>query len=205
MGLNPEQLVEALRAAFGEQVRAATVAHGETTLELHRDDALTVLQALRDQPQFAFNFLMDLSAVDYLGASPRFAVVYHLYSTSQNHRLRVKIRVVESDAWVHSASELWKSANWGERECWDMFGIRFVGHPDPRRILKKHVVQLTPCAPLDAAASGLVVYTQDWRIVRKLTADAATLEHELLVDVADQLPPDGLKRLTRALPHAKIS
>lgn len=77
--------------------------------------------------------------------------------------------------------------------------------PDPRRILKKHVVQLTPCAPLDAAASGLVVYTQDWRIVRKLTADTATLEHELLVDVAAQLPPDGLKRMARALPHAKIS
>ncbi len=74
-----------------------------------------------------------------------------------------------------------------------------------RRILKKHFVQLTPCAPLDATTSGLVVYTQDWRIVRKLTADAATLEHELLVDVAGQLPPDGLKRMTRSLPHIKLS
>ena len=135
MGLNPEQLADQLRETFGERVRAVTVDRGETTLEIHRDDALAVFGALRDQAPFAFNFLMDLTAVDYLGTSPRFAVVYHLYSTTQNHRLRVKIRVVETDAWVHSLTPLWKSANWGERECWDMFGIRFVGHPDPRRIL----------------------------------------------------------------------
>ena len=135
MGLNPEQMAAHLREAFGERVRAVEVDRGEVTLEIHRDDALAVFGALRDQPQLAFNFLMDLTAVDYLGTSPRFAVVYHLYSVAQNHRLRVKIRVVETDAWVHSVTPLWKSANWGERECWDMFGIRFVGHPDPRRIL----------------------------------------------------------------------
>lgn len=135
MGLIADEMVAGLRAAFGERVRAAGVAHGEVTLEIHRDDALEVFRALRDQPQFAFNFLMDVTAVDYLGETPRFAVVYHLYSVSQNHRLRVKIRVVETDAWVHSLTPLWKLANWAERECWDMFGIRFVGHPDPRRIL----------------------------------------------------------------------
>ena len=135
MGLNPEQMAAHLREAFGESVRAVEVDRGEVTLEIHRDDALAVFGALRDEPQLAFNFLMDLTAVDYLGTSPRFAVVYHLYSVAQNHRLRVKIRVVETDAWVHSLTPLWKSANWGERECWDMFGIRFVGHPDPRRIL----------------------------------------------------------------------
>lgn len=135
MGLNPEQMVAQLRDTFGERIRAATTAHGEATVEIHRDDAPAVFAALRDQPAFAFNFLMDVSAVDYLGTSPRFAVVYHLYSVPQNHRLRVKIRVVETDAWVHSLTPLWRSADWGERECWDMFGIRFVGHPDPRRIL----------------------------------------------------------------------
>ena len=77
--------------------------------------------------------------------------------------------------------------------------------PGARRILKRHFVQLTPCAPLDAATSGLVVWTQDWRIVRKLTADAATLEHEIHVDVAGELPVDGLKHMTRALPHIKLS
>jgi NADH-quinone oxidoreductase subunit C len=133
--MNAEEMVASLRQAFGEKVRATQVAHGEATLEIHRDDALEVFRELRDRPEYAFNFLMDVTAVDYLGQSPRFAVVYHLYSLPQNHRLRVKIRVVETDAWVHSLTPLWKLANWAERECWDMMGIRFVGHPDPRRIL----------------------------------------------------------------------
>ena len=133
--MTPEQMAESLRGAFGDKVRAAIVAHGETTLEIHRDDALEVFQALRDRPEFAFNMLCDVTAVDYLGTTPRFAVVYHLHSLTENHRLRVKIRVVETDAWVHSLTPLWKLANWAERECWDMMGIRFVGHPDPRRIL----------------------------------------------------------------------
>lgn len=133
--MTPEEMAASLREAFGEQVRAVDIAHGEATLEIHRDDALAAFGALRDRPEYAFNFLMDVTAVDYLGTSPRFAVVYHLYSLTQNHRLRVKIRVGETDAWVHSLTPLWQSANWGERECWDMLGIRFVGHPDPRRIL----------------------------------------------------------------------
>ena len=90
---------------------------------------------LRDRPELAFNFLIDVTAVDYLGRSPRFEVVYQLFSLPHNHRLRVKIRLAEEDPWVHSLADLWKSANWLEREVWDMFGIRFTGHPDLRRIL----------------------------------------------------------------------
>jgi len=70
-----------------------------------------------------------------LDRSRRFEVVTHLHSLSNNHRLRVKIRVPEDEPWVHSLVPIWKGANWVERECWDMFGIRFVGHPDLRRIL----------------------------------------------------------------------
>lgn len=135
MGLSPEELVARACEAFGDAVQESAVAFGEAQLVLRRDDAPRVFEALRDRPEFAFNFLMDLTAVDYLGTSPRFAVVYHLYSLAQNHRLRVKVRTLGEDAWVHSLSPLWKSANWLERECWDMLGIRFVGHPDPRRIL----------------------------------------------------------------------
>jgi len=68
------------------------------------------------------------------------------------------------------------------------------------RPLKKHFAQLTLCVPLEPAASGLVVFTQDWRVARKLTEDAATLEHEVIVEVAGELPPDGLKRLNRGIP-----
>ena len=69
------------------------------------------------------------------------------------------------------------------------------------RPLKKHFAQLTHCVPLEPSASGLVVFTQDWRVARKLTEDAATLEHEVIVEVAGEMPPDGLKRLNRGIPY----
>jgi NADH-quinone oxidoreductase subunit C len=83
---------------------------------------------------------MDLTAVDYQKYpgredGPRFEVVYHLYSIARNHRVRLKVRVDEDDAVVPTAVPLWPIANWFEREVWDMFGIRFAGHPDLRRLL----------------------------------------------------------------------
>jgi NADH-quinone oxidoreductase subunit C len=95
-----------------------------------------IFRLLKEDPQLDFNFLVDLTAVDYLDKrTPRFEVVYHLYSLSKNHRLRVKIPVAGEDPVVDSLTPLWKGANWLEREVWDMFGIRFRGHPDLRRIL----------------------------------------------------------------------
>ena len=95
-----------------------------------------IFRWLKEDPQLDFNFLADLTAVDYLDKrTPRFEVVYHLYSLSKNHRLRVKIPVAGEDPVVDSLTPLWKGANWLEREVWDMFGIRFRGHPDLRRIL----------------------------------------------------------------------
>jgi NADH-quinone oxidoreductase subunit C len=135
MGLSAEALVARLREVFGERILDAHHDLGDATIVIGRDDALELFRALRDQPEFGFDFLMDVTAVDYLGQLPRFTVVYHLYSSAQNHRLRVKIRVSEDEAWAHSLTPLWKSANWLERECWDLLGIRFVGHPDLRRVL----------------------------------------------------------------------
>jgi NADH-quinone oxidoreductase subunit C len=84
--------------------------------------------------------LMDLTAVDYLKFpgredGPRFDVVYHLYSVAHNHRLRLKVAVEQDEPSVPTATGLWPIANWLEREVWDMFGIRFEGHPDLRRLL----------------------------------------------------------------------
>ena len=135
MGLSGEALVARAREVFGERILDSHANLGDATIVIPREPALEIFQALRDQPEFGFNFLTDATAVDYLGQVPRFTVVYHLYSLAQNHRLRVKIQVPEDEAWVHSLVPLWHSANWLERECWDMLGIRFVGHPDPRRIL----------------------------------------------------------------------
>ena len=79
---------------------------------------------------------MDLTAVDYLNRKDnRFEVVYHFYSLKHNHRLRVKVPVSEDDCTIDSVSSLWKTANWYEREVWDLYGIKFNGHPDMLRIL----------------------------------------------------------------------
>jgi NADH-quinone oxidoreductase subunit C len=93
------------------------------------------LRTLRDDAELRFDLLADLTAVDYLGRTPRFEVVYQLQSIPHRHRLRVKTAVDGPEPQVPTASGVWKSALWAEREAYDMFGIRFAGHPDLRRIL----------------------------------------------------------------------
>jgi len=109
---------------------------GDESITIPRNSLLDVFRFLKEDPKLDFNFLTDITAVDYLGKkTPRFEVVYHLYSLSLNHRLRVKVPVPEEDPAVDSLTPLWKGANWLEREVWDMFGVRFRGHPDLRRVL----------------------------------------------------------------------
>jgi NADH-quinone oxidoreductase subunit C len=128
-------LIEKLKERFGSQLAAAETSHGDEVITVSREAAPAVLHALRDEADFDFNFLMDLTAVDWPVREPRFEVVYQLKSLSRNQRLRVKVPVPGDDAWIPSAVELWKSADWLERECYDMFGITFRDHPDLRRIL----------------------------------------------------------------------
>ena len=118
-----------------------THAHrGDHTAVVSRDAIVDALAFCRDDAALGFDVLMDLTAVDYLTYpgredGPRFDVVYHLYSVTHNHRLRLRVPVEQDDASVPTASTLWPIANWLEREVWDMFGIRFAGHPDLRRLL----------------------------------------------------------------------
>lgn len=129
------KLVDRVRARFGEKILDAHDRLGDETLVIGGDSTLDVHRYLRDDPEMAFSFLTDLSAVDYLGKTPRFEVVTHLFSLPRRHRIRVKAPVDEKDCRLPSLTPLWKSANWLEREVFDMFGIRFDGHPDLRRIL----------------------------------------------------------------------
>jgi NADH-quinone oxidoreductase subunit C len=99
------------------------------------DRLVEVMRFLRDTPELEFEMLTDLTCVDYLGDALRFEMVYHLYSVSRKHRLRIKARVGEPDPHIATLCELWASANWMEREVWDLYGVRFDGHPDLRRIL----------------------------------------------------------------------
>ncbi|MGH2393431.1 MAG: NADH-quinone oxidoreductase subunit C [Candidatus Limnocylindria bacterium] len=133
-------IVGRLRERFGAAIVEGGTPLGEPTVVVGSDALLDVLRCCRDDDGLAFAMLTDLTAVDYLRYpgredGPRFEVVYQLYSLAYNHRLRLKVRVDEDDAVVPTAVALWPIANWLEREVWDMFGVRFDGHPDPRRLL----------------------------------------------------------------------
>jgi NADH-quinone oxidoreductase subunit C len=134
--MTPDALIERLTTLLpAAKPFPPEAARGEAVVILERDGLADALRTLRDHPEIRLEQLSDLTAVDYLGRTPRFEVVYQLYSISLNHRLRVKVPVSDEDAVVPTATGIWKAAIWAEREVWDMFGIRFAGHPDLRRIL----------------------------------------------------------------------
>jgi NADH-quinone oxidoreductase subunit C/D len=126
-----------LQQRFGSAILAQHAAHGDDTLVVQRAAWRDIMRFLRDDPDLRYNFLMDLTAVDYLemGRTPRYEVVAHLYSLPHNHRVRLKAPVPDDDARIDSLMPVWEGANWFEREVYDMFGITFDGHPDLRRIL----------------------------------------------------------------------
>lgn len=132
--------LDALTASLQEAVPGATFERAPS-LDLHptiyasRDHMADVARALRDGPDLSFAFLAELTAIDYHPREPRFELVYILVSIERRHRLRLKVRLHGADARVATVSEVWPAANWLEREVWDLFGIVFVGHPDPRRLL----------------------------------------------------------------------
>ncbi|HRD70754.1 MAG TPA: NADH-quinone oxidoreductase subunit C [Legionella sp.] len=160
-----EYLIEQLNVELGTNITQINLAYDEVTIECTAENIKPLLLELRDREIFAFDELIDLCAVDYLyygeydwetesatenGFSrgverleskayalekPRFAVVYHLLSTQLNHRLRVKLFIDETNLMIPSVHDLWKGANWFEREAYDLYGILFEGHPDLRRIL----------------------------------------------------------------------
>ncbi|MBI3941158.1 MAG: NADH-quinone oxidoreductase subunit C [Acidobacteria bacterium] len=124
-----------LKENFGGALFDLGSAFGDDFAVVHKDRIVEVSQALRDDPDLRYNFLIDVTAVDYPQRRPRFEVVYHFFSLPLRHRVRLKAPVDGSDPEVPSLVPLWKGADWFEREVWDMFGIRFAGHPDLRRIL----------------------------------------------------------------------
>ena len=133
MTVTPE-FQEAVNAALGADVLASSVEHGQLIVTVPAERIVPVLIRLRDDPQFLFEQLIDVCGVDYPDRPQRFEVVYTLLSVSLNRRLRVKV-ATDEDTPVPSAVPVYPSANWFERETWDMYGIFFSDHPDLRRIL----------------------------------------------------------------------
>ena len=126
-----------LLAERSDAVLATHAQHGDATAVVKRESVVEVLRFLRDDDECRFSMLADLTAVDRLeqGGDPRFEVVYHLFSLERKARVRIKAGVPDDDPAIESAIPVWPAADWLEREVWDMYGIRFHGHPRLKRLL----------------------------------------------------------------------
>ena len=107
----------------------------QPTIYISRDELPSVARTLREGPDLRFDFLAELTAIDLWPREPRYELVYILVSIEHRLRLRLKVRLAADDAHISTVTSVWPAANWLEREVWDLFGIVFDGHPDPRRIL----------------------------------------------------------------------
>jgi NADH-quinone oxidoreductase subunit C len=125
--------VAQLNTKFPGSVLGVTEFRGDTTVLVKKDEIVAICTYLK--AELGFNFLVDLCGVDYLGQKPRFAVVYNLRNLKTKECLRVKVGVEQDAAQVDTVCGVWATANWLERECWDLMGISFNNHPDLRRIL----------------------------------------------------------------------
>jgi NADH-quinone oxidoreductase subunit C len=132
-----KRVLERLRAQFGERIVETTEFRGDEAVIVEPASWVEVARFVKSDPACACNHFSDMTAVDYPEREPdlpRFDVVLHVRSMEHRHRLRLKTRVADGEA-LPTLIPVWAGANWAEREIWDMFGIRFEGHPDLRRIL----------------------------------------------------------------------
>jgi NADH-quinone oxidoreductase subunit C len=129
-------LVTALQREHPDWITQIIEAHGEVTAIVSREHLQAICSHLKSDPGTQFDFLSDVCGVDR-GAEeePRFEVNYHLFSTTRYHRIRLKVLLNDEDPRVPTVTSIWRTANWHERETFDLFGIIFEGHPDLRRIL----------------------------------------------------------------------
>ncbi len=128
--------LEYIQEKLSHKVLATEVSHGDEVVTLARDGLRESFGFLKEDSKLDFNFLSDITAVDYWKKKdPRFEIVYHVFSLQGQRRLCVKVPVPENDPVVESLTPIWAGANWLEREVWDLFGIKFSGHPNLKRIL----------------------------------------------------------------------
>ena len=176
-------LITTLQEAVpGAQFEAAPSVDLQPTVIVARDEVPSIARALHDRENLAFTFLAELTAADYWPREPRFEVIYILVSLAHRQRLRLKVRLHGNDAHLATVSDVWPAANWLEREVWDLFGIEFDGHPDPRRLLmpedwegyplrKDYPVQIRKHAdwaqPLQVSEEEFRASVQKDRLVRK--------------------------------------
>lgn len=133
MAMEQKKVIEDLKNKFPEKIKDISVQFGDDIVFIEKESLLDVVKFLKEKP-YDFAMLLDLTCVDYLGQQGRFEMVYHLFSLSSNLRLRIKTPLSDEDPSIDSLTSVWKNANWLEREVYDMFGVRFGGHPYLRRL-----------------------------------------------------------------------
>lgn len=130
-----ESVLPRLTERFGDALETSQSARGEEVAVVSRERLRELMQFLRDDPDLAFDLPLDVTVADHLPKTPRFEVVYHLVSTSDLRRIRIKVPLDGADAVIPSIRDLYPGMDWHEREAWDMYGVVFEGHGDLRRIL----------------------------------------------------------------------
>lgn len=140
MNMNNNPTIDRLTERFPDKIIECEKGERESVAVIKKDNILEICKYLRDDQGLGYNYLIDLCCVDYLGMGkyPRFAVVYHLFSLEKGYRIRLKVPLEETDINIDSVVEVWKGAEWFEREAYDLFGIIFNNHPFLRRILTHH-------------------------------------------------------------------
>jgi len=133
--LDQNPIVRKLRAWSAPAIAETRTFRGELTIVVPREHLRRAAEFLRSDPELQFTFLSDVAGVDRFPMEPRFEVNYHLMSLARRERLRLKVCIAGSDPVVESVTSVWPGADWHEREIFDLFGVRFEGHPDLRRIL----------------------------------------------------------------------
>jgi NADH-quinone oxidoreductase subunit C len=128
-----QELLDSLGKSLGEKLQHKTEFRGETSYAIAANDLREIAKFCRDE--LSLDYLIDVTSIDNFGEEPRFEIVYHLYSMPHGVHLRLKLTVPEDAGAVDTVSDIWPTANWHEREIYDMMGIKFNGHPDLRRIL----------------------------------------------------------------------
>ena len=133
MGSEPRE-VERVRERFAGALQDVVYFRGEDTLVVSAEKIVEICRFLKDDPEMAFDFLADITAIHYLEREYSFEVIYHLLSLARRRRLRLRTRLGEEGE-IDTVTSVWRGANWHEREAYDLVGVRFRGHPDLRRIL----------------------------------------------------------------------
>lgn len=189
--------VGALKAAFGASVLRSQVSCGDTIVWVDRARAHDILAWLRDTPAQGFNYLTDITAVDYRDPERALEVVYQLRSLSRKADLRLKIPLDKSKALeVDSVFDLWKGADWLEREVFDMFGVTFKGHPDLRRILMWETYAEGFPLRKDFPLRGHFTRAEQTRQALAANPEAHySIEELSIAEAYDELPEDVRRRL----------